>query len=280
MQLFSSKLLATLEEQLNSIAREHEVILKRSELCFFTCKTALDQLKDFIIDYKFKSTSEEINFFKEVKPRFTSRLIFHLMLYNIETKKPNGGNEIVRKYLIKELDKLKAYSDYNLDFYKYYRAGASYLDHKYFVRNAPDIHLSLDGNIFENDTRFSTTHDFKVAKILAHDSLQVFIEDELAGRKHTEPHTNTQVTPKMRLTWVESKTALIELIYGLHAQGAFGSQFDIKEIAGYFENTFNISLGDYYRTFLELRTRKTNRTKFIDGIRENLLKRMDEQEEM
>jgi hypothetical protein len=279
MQPFSSKLLANLEEQLSSIEQEHEVILKRSELSFFTCKVAFDQLKDYIINYKFKSASEEINFFKEVKPRFTSRLIFHLMLYNIETKKPNGGNEIVRKYLVKELEGLKAYCDYNLDFYKYYRGGASYLDHKYFMRNSPDIHLSLEGNIFENDTRFSTTHDFKVAKILAHDLLQVFIEDELACREHKEPHAKTQDAPKIRLSWVESKAALIELIYGLHTQGAFGKQSDIKEIASYFENTFNIDLGDYYRAFLELRTRKTNRTKFLDTVRENLLKRMDEQDE-
>jgi hypothetical protein len=279
MQPFSSKLLADLEEQLSSIGQEHEVILKRSELSFHTCKKTLDQLKEFTINYKFKSASEEIQFFKEIKPRFTSRLIFHLMLYNIETKKPSGGNEIIRKYLIKELEKLKAYCDYNIEFYKYYRQGASYLDDIYFRRNPPDIHLCIDGNILENDSRFSTTHDFKVAKILAHDLLQVFIEDELACREHKEPRTNTQVAPKIRLSWAESKTALIELIYGLHAQGAFGKQSDIKEIAGYFENTFNINLGDYYRTFLELRTRKTNRTKFLDGVRENLLKRMDEQDE-
>lgn len=80
--------------------------------------------------------------------------------------------------------------------------------------------------------------------------------------------------------WTASKTALIELIYALHTQGVFGNgTIDIKVIATYFEQTFNVNLGDFYHTFLELRNRKTNRTKFIDTLKEGLLRRMDEQEE-
>jgi hypothetical protein len=280
MQTFANKLLTELDNQLLFVEQEHEVILKRSELCFLTCKKAIDQLKAFIIKYKFKSEYEEIKFFKETKPKFTSKLIFNLMLYNIQTKKPNGGNKTTRKYLAKELDKLKSYFDYNLDFYKYYRAGANYLDHKYFVRNKLDIQLTLDGHIFENDTRFSTTHDFKIAKILAHDLLQVYIEDELVNLERKEPNQNSQDTPKFKHTWTDSKTALIELIYALHSQGVLDNgKVDIKEIAGYFEQAFNIDLGDYYRTYLEIRVRKTGRAKFLSLLQDSLIKRMDEADE-
>lgn len=279
MLAFSNKLLSELEKQLQFIEQENDVILKRSELSFIVCKKAIEQLKSFILKYKFRTTSEEIKFFKEIKPQFTSKLIYHLTLYNIETKKPNGGNKILKKYLIKELDKLKSYFDYNLDFYKYYRAGASYLDHTYFVRDKYDIKLTLDGYIFENDTRFSTTHDFKVAKILAHDLLQVYIEDELVYLERKDSSQNSQDAPKSRLTWQESKTSLIELIYALQSHGAFGNQADIKEIAAYFEFAFNIDLGDYYRTYLEIRIRKTGRTKFLSLLQETLTKRMDQADE-
>ena len=50
---------------------------------------------------------------------------------------------------------------------------------------------------------------------------------------------------------------------------------DVKEIAAYLETHFNIKLGDLYRNFHELRDRKTNRTKYIDTLKENLEKRMD-----
>ncbi|MCC6180618.1 MAG: RteC domain-containing protein [Bacteroidia bacterium] len=276
---FANKLLYELENQLQFIEQENDVILKRSELSFIVCKKAIEQLKSFILKYKFKTISEEIKFFKEIKPQFTSKLIYHLTLYNIETKKPNGGSKILKKYLIKELDKLKSYFDYNLDFYKYYRAGATYLDHTYFVRDKYDIKLTLDGYIFENDTRFSTTHDFKVSKILAHDLLQVYLENELVYLERKESNQNSQDAPKSRLTWQESKTSLIELIYALQSHGAFGNQADIKEIAAYFEYAFNIDLGDYYRTYLEIRIRKTGRTKFLSLLQETLTKRMDQADE-
>jgi hypothetical protein len=281
MQVFTNKLLAELDNKLRFIEQENEVILKCSEECFLICKKIIEQLKAFILKYKFKSTNEEIKFFKEIKPQFTSKLIYHLMVYNIETKKPKGGRKILRKYLTKELDKLKNYFDYNLDFYKYYRAGANYLDHKYFVRDKHDLQLTLDSNIFEMDSRFSTTHDFKVAKILAHDLLQVNIEDELAYLDRKEPTENLRESPKAKLSWSDSKTALIELIYALHTQGAFGNgKADIKEIASYFEHVFNVDLGEYYKTYLELRIRKTSRTKFLDTMKENLLKRMDNSDDL
>lgn len=279
MLSFSNKLLSELENQLQFIEQENDVVLKRSELSFIVCKKAIEQLKSFTLKYKFRTTSEEIKFFKEIKPQFTSKLIYHLTLYNIETKKPNGGSKILKKYLIKELDKLKSYFDYNLDFYKYYRAGATYLDHTYFVRDKYDIKLTLDGYIFENDTRFSTTHDFKVSKILAHDLLQVYLENELVYLERKDTNQSSQDAPKSRLTWQESKTSLIELIYALQSQGAFGNQADIKEIAAYFEYAFNIDLGDYYRTYLEIRIRKTGRTKFLSLLQETLTKRMDQADE-
>ncbi|MCC6180674.1 MAG: RteC domain-containing protein, partial [Bacteroidia bacterium] len=115
--------MAQLEDLINFTERENDIILRRSEQCFNICKKVIEQLKEFALKYKFKSQPEEIKFFKEIKPLFTSKLIYHLTIYNIETKKPNGGKEILRNYFSGELVKLKHYFDYNLDFYKYYRAG-------------------------------------------------------------------------------------------------------------------------------------------------------------
>lgn|SRR3989344_310829 len=280
MNVFINKTLQKLEEKLSHLEQEHDSVLKRSELCFNESKTSLELLKQFIIKHKFKNESEEIHFFKELKPQFASKLVFYLMLYNIETKKPNGGREILKRYYIKELEKLKHYFDYNLDFYRYYRSGATYLDHKYFIRDKFDIQLTLDGYIFENDTRFCTTHDFKVAKILAHDRLQVFLEEELTSIDRKESSFAQPNTNQPNLVWSDSKTSLIELIYALQAQGAFNNgNADIKEIAAFFETVFNIDLGEYYRTYLEIRSRKINRTKYLSSLTERLIRRMDEQDE-
>ena len=48
---------------------------------------------------------------------------------------------------------------------------------------------------------------------------------------------------------------------------------DIKLIAKAFEDAFNIELGDFYHTFMELKARKINRTKFLDSLCEALIKK-------
>lgn len=74
---------------------------------------------------------------------------------------------------------------------------------------------------------------------------------------------------------------MIELIYALYSQGVFDNgNADIKVIAKTFERTFNLDLGDFYHTFMELKSRKINSTKFLDSLRDALIRKMDEQDEM
>ncbi|EKT3958532.1 RteC domain-containing protein [Flavobacterium psychrophilum] len=54
---------------------------------------------------------------------------------------------------------------------------------------------------------------------------------------------------------------------------------DLKEIAEYFENIFNVDLGQYRRTFLEIRVRKTERAKFLNTLKDALEKRMSNSDE-
>ncbi len=100
---------------------------------------SLSALRDFVLQRTFKNEQEEILFFKELKPQILSKLIYHNSVLKIETKKPNGGEKIIRKYYENQLAKLKIYFENNLDFYKYYRTGSSYLDQYYFVRGKYDI---------------------------------------------------------------------------------------------------------------------------------------------
>lgn len=273
-------LLNDLNNQLKFIDLEEDDAIKCAELSIDVCRKALNKLKTLLIKHKFRAQNEEIKFFKETKPKFLAPLIYHLKIYKIESRKPNGSNEIRKKYLLHELEKLKHYFDTNLDFYRYYRTQSNYLDHKYFLWGKYDIRLTVDSFFFEADERFSTSHDFKVAKILAHDRLQVYLEEELSNLDRKETNMITQEAPKVKLYWTESKTALIELIYALHSHGAFeNGRADIKNIAAAFEYLFGVELGDYYRTFLELRMRKTGRTKFLHSLINSLTKKMEEAEE-
>ncbi|MEY4835043.1 MAG: hypothetical protein RI980_1158 [Bacteroidota bacterium] len=273
-------LLNKLNEQLNFIDLEIDDQIKKCEQAITIILKSIKELKKTSTKSNFKTETEEIQFFKEIKPQFTSKLVFYNRVYKIEMKKPNGGNKILKKYYNNELQILKNFFDSELEFYQYYRSGNIYLDYKYFLRGKFDIKLALDPYYFETDTTFATSHDFKVATILANDLIELYIENQLIMLENKENSEKSQRKPSVKLTWTGSKVALTELLYALHTEGVFNNgTSDLKDIAKYLEHAFEIDLGDYYRTFLELRMRKTSRTKFLSSLTDSLIKKMDEADE-
>jgi len=272
MNKFYNETLHKLETAINELEIEADCSIQRMEAVIHLILECLSEVKEHVLKRGFKNIEEEIRFFKYQKPVILSKLIYYNAIYKIETKKPYGAKPI-RKYLNKELKKLKRFFDNNLDFYKYYRSNNSFVDEKFFVRGKHDIRLWLDTFYFEADHRFSTSHDYKVAKIIANDLIQVYLEDRLNNINVKRGSDNS-------LKWTASKTALTELIYALYSHGVFNNgNTDIKLIAKTFEEAFNIELGDFYHTFMELKARKINRTKFLDSLCEALIKKMDEKDE-
>ncbi|WP_207788156.1 RteC domain-containing protein [Flavobacterium lotistagni] len=269
-------MLTELNDQLSFIDIEIDNLLIRCESAIDIILKTINNLKSIVSKQSFKTETEEIQFFKEIKPQFTSKLIYYNVIFKIEMKKPNGGSRILKKYYNNELIKLKSFFDNELDFYKYYRSGSSYLDYKYFLRGKFDIKMSLDSYYFETDRNFSTSHDFKVAKILANDLIQLYLENQLIMIDNKDISEKSQRKPNIKMTWTGSKVALTELLYALHSEGTFNNgAVDLKDIAEYFEHIFDVDLGQFRRTFLEIRARKNDRTKFLISLNETLMKRMD-----
>lgn len=262
-----------LENQINELLFEQENQLTAYEKVIEIILQKMAKLKEYVLKTGFKNTQEEIHFFKHIKPQFIAKLIYYNAVYKIESKKPNETKS-AKKFFETELKKLKKFFDNNLEFYKYYRTNNTFIDDQLFVRGKYDIKLNLDTFYFETDHSFSTIGDYKAGKILANDLIQVYLEDQLNNRQYKKEYG------KSPLSWTGNKTALTELIYALSAQGVFNNgNADIKLIAKVFENAFNIDLGDFYHTFMELKARKINRTKFLDSLCEALIKKMDEQDE-
>lgn len=268
-----------LESRLLFLNMEHDKPLQRAEPAILEISGALKKLKSCILRTKFASDSEEIDFFKNHKPLVLSKLIYYNDLFRIETRKPSGGEKMIRKYYRSELHRLKEFFEENVDFYGYYRTNSTYLDHKYFLRAKLDFRLTPDAFVYESDSRFSTSHDYKVARIMANDLLEVYLNDELLklSRRNTEQYT--VATPRTKLVWTDPKTALIEMIYALYYKGCFNNgSADIKEISSYFEAVFSIELGDVYRTWIEIKNRSA-RTKFLTHLEEILSRKIEEGDE-
>lgn len=274
-----NKILEVLEKDLTHIESETEDILQKAELCIKLIKSNLKIIKGIVITSNFETVEAEIDFFKNTKPKIYSKLIYYVKLFNIESKRPKGSAKFQKKYLDAEIKKLQDYFNDNLEFYQYFRSGTTLLDNQYFLRGKEDIRLYPDHFHFFTDDKFSTSHDSTVATIMAYDMLIVYLQTQI----RTVDYTNsldpfiTAPSKNNKLAWTAPKVDLVELIYALYASGAInGGIADIKELALLFEHAFTIELGDYYRVFLAMRTRKINRTKFMDHLKDSLLLRMDE----
>ena len=112
---------------------------------------------------------------------------------------------------------------------------------------------------------------------MAYELLIKHLQNEIDKLSLRVPNENIIVS---NLTWTGSKVGLIELIYAMaEAKVINNGNIDIKEIASTFEKLFKIDLGDFYRSFMEIRQRKRNNTKFLDLLRLNLKKRIDKFEQ-
>src|SRR5690606_31240741 len=227
MNDYCQDILKDLNEEIDELLIEMGDTILFYEIAVGKVLRSLELTRQFVLQRGFLSQSDEIQFFKELKPKIVSKLIYYNAIYKIEAKKPYGGRQVIEAYLNRELLELKRFYDKNVEFYKYYRTNNSSLDEKMFVRNKHDLKLCLDTYYFQSDHSFSTSHDYKVAKIIANDLIQVYIEDQLYNKFQKD-----KSKAQKKLKWTGSKVALIELVYALHYQNVFDNgNNDIREVA-------------------------------------------------
>ncbi|QNM85859.1 RteC domain-containing protein [Polaribacter pectinis] len=276
------KIVKELDYNLDFLEKETEGVLEKAEESIRITKRALEQIRILFLRKKLIPKNEEIGFFKSIKPYVFSKLIYYVKLFSIESKRPRSSNKSQVKYFNNHIDRLQNYFNDNLEFYHYFRRGAIFLDEEYFMRGKADIRLFPDSLSFFTDDKFSTSHDTTVATIMAYDMLIIYLKreiDKLENNNSMETNFNA-FKKQSKLFWTGNKTDLIELIYALHSSGSINSgTADIKEMASACEQMFNIDLGDYYRTFLEIRSRKINQTKFIDKLKQSLENKMLDSDE-
>lgn len=279
MKNFTLKLNKDLSNQLQIIDSEESNIIIKAQKSIVCIRSALSKLKAFILESNFKNEEEEILFFKEIKQGILSQLIYYVKLNNIESKRPIGSLEIQQDYFLRELEKLTFYFNSHLEFYRYYRMSSTFLDDKFFVRGREDLHSHLDNPMIYIDPDFSTSQDYTVAKIIANDRLEVFLKTELDALSIKANNPNwvqlgsLEDTP---LQWTDNKTALVELIYALYASGSLNNgHCEIRELASFFEQAFNVKFTDIYHTYIEIKNR-TNPVRYINNLKAALLRKMEE----
>jgi hypothetical protein len=264
-----------LEDRLALLRKDEPNTLKMAAKAAQLCTDMLQQLQGQLTDYRFYP-GEEILFYKEIKPFFLARLFYHHRLYDFEIRRLAVGSHSTDKLMQQTLDDITAIFERHGFIHRYLKSGATYLDDKLFFHPTSESATALMGLDFPSDTSFPVCYDYVVSHLQAADMLRTYIEDTLEeGRQ-----SNIHASGLPRVTWTDSKTALIELAYALHAAGVFNNgKVDLKDIMEFMQATFHIDLGNYPRTFQEILSRKSGYTNALDRYRDKLLLRIQKIEE-
>ncbi|MGC3947978.1 MAG: RteC domain-containing protein [Chryseolinea sp.] len=222
----------------------------------------LEELKEFTVSYTFSDETEEIRFFKEVKPALLSPYIYYRCLYKMTFFNSFRDPKLQNKQYQRLLKKLSHFAHKHQSFHEYYVSGSTYLDNQYFRRGphtATDLH---------DERNFTTRYDRILSQLQANEMIKEYVIKAIS-----QQHEELAYTRFPGMNWTHSKVALVELVYSLHASKVFNDgRVDVRQIAKFFEQSFGIDLANHARIFSDIKLRKGGYSTFLDQLKENLNK--------
>ncbi|MDO6761624.1 RteC domain-containing protein [Tamlana sp. 2_MG-2023] len=267
--------------KLKELENDSSDIINTSTRALVMCRSLLKTFRKHIIENGFESTQDEIQFFKHTKQPSLTNLIYYCELRSFEMKFPKANDDAQKKYIKKKINKLNKFFLYNMEFVQYIKSNSIHFDEQYFTRAYFDSCLPITSSkLYFQDPEFNTARSVLLAKYRAYNSFTIYLKNRLNDKnKPTTLHSNP-INNNTNLQWTSSKTALTELIYALHQSRAINNgNVDIKEIAMLFQKTLHFDIGDFYKTFSEIKSRKISRTKFLDDLSTGLISHMNNSDE-
>jgi hypothetical protein len=136
IQEISTRLLSQLENDLEKTYFQTKDPFQRWTSSLKLIRDALKKLKVHFDDHSFKDKTEEIPFFKYIKPAFYHWNIYYTELYEIESNLPKGDVSKQMEFLELELQYIARFFRQYAFLYQYYKLNAEELDNIYFIRGA------------------------------------------------------------------------------------------------------------------------------------------------
>ena len=273
MQEFVQELKLEVSELLEDISLEPNK-LSRSSKSLEVVRNSLLRLREYIDVQPFASKEEEIYYFKNLAPSFYASLFYYLKEYNIEFEKQYGRRERVEFLLIHELEITAKFYEYHQEFHRYHYEHDTYMDEQIFVRDRTE-------NAMLDEVEVIMGPDFCVgcywtARLLANEQLKGYLKRELDLLRNPPP-VSSVIDLGDDLKWTDSQTDLVELIYGLYLKGSFNKgNTDLKMIVGFFERILGIKIANYPIVWQEIKRRKKGGTKYLDEMRDRLIRKIEE----
>jgi hypothetical protein len=244
-------------------------------------ETTISDFKKFIEDHRFENNTEEIEFFKIIKPEVLAHKIEEVIKYNLLINKPIDTSELQTKYYEEQLNGFQGFFRLNSFHYQYYKNGLTELDTLFFLRSSGPLSIPLADNP-ETDKEFSTPMSYLFAKFIAYECVQYFILEQLAALKYPGINLLKKSGDGIEdLKWTGDAINIVELAYGLWLTGQLNNgNASLNQIVRWLETNLHVSIGIVQRRFAEIgRRKRLSVTKFIDQMRDKIRKKIENDQE-
>lgn len=280
MNIFFQNLMNELNKQIKKPKNSFDLNLeqiKQNKLIFVE---SLENLDTFSKTYSFGSEQEEINYYKNLKPQIISQIIYYFRKAKIIGRIPLGTLEAKQDHFKNELNKIEVFFQNNIQSISNYRANETLNDKQLYLTKNLNLNLLPAHLLISTNDINKTNGGFFIAELLANQKLQNFLFFQLYNIDKSVKTVNNVKTPNLGVFWTASKTALIEMIYGIFTQGAVNNgNVDILHLVNIFSEIFNIEIKEPYHTFSGIKQRKKNQTAFIDSMKSSILEYIEKQDE-
>ena len=176
MNLNSMQLYAQMQDEISQLKLccRNEIIM--IEGCFNIALLYWNKIKTCSLYTLFKSETEEINFFKHIKPLFIAVIEYYTLCYQAILFKPHNDEDELALYWINQLQRAQLFYNRHKEFYQYYISGETNRDKIYFMQpgSVNTLHDSLPG-----DLAIKNSHDHIAARILGYQQYCSYVEAEL-----------------------------------------------------------------------------------------------------
>ena len=273
-------------------------IANRAELLFAKCKQKgfkslsqeelkevtesllelLRELESHLIDMEL-AQEDEISFFKVIKPTIAGRAMFLHKLMFLEKSYIANSNECHRSNYSALQKEIQNYIRKNENMYLYYKSGVSEMDNLYFTRKNQCYDMTWSKLSLDCYSIFHTSQSKVCANFICYELLTEFINNRLEELVQEEIEFRKTSMVFNPLIWTGKQIYLVELGYALYSSNVINKGgATIKEIMEVLSDAFSIDLGDYYRSYQDIRDVRKEQTKFLDKLKSNLLDRMNSKE--
>jgi hypothetical protein len=132
---------------------------------FTICNIAWNEVKDKLKGHRFSKEEQEIEFFKKIKPLFTSKIEYYCLIYHGLLFEPDEHSMAI-EFWRRERGRLQKFRTDHKDFIACYQNEVCLMNRHYFLRNA-FLETGGPGLKLYDDKNSVTNGDVLVATMIA-----------------------------------------------------------------------------------------------------------------